>query len=163
MRLLIFGGSFNPPHIAHLLMADEAAYEFKYDRIVFIPALSPPHKALSEDPGAEMRVTMLDLALAGEPRYMLDKCEILRGGMSYTIDTVRYIIATYKLDAKPGLLIGDDLLPGFYDWKEAELLSKLCDIIVVSRNNKPVYIKYPHKIAHNLKLDISSTDIKNRI
>ncbi|GAB1432703.1 hypothetical protein MASR2M29_13280 [Spirochaetota bacterium] len=163
MRILVFGGSFNPVHIGHLFMAQEVAHEFSYEKVVFIPAFSPPHKALTEDPGAKLRLKMLKMAIGKDIMYKLDRCEIDRKGQSYTIDTIRHIIDSYDIDGKPGLLIGADLVEGFTKWKEPEAISRLCDIIVARRNNQPCALAYPHKIAGNRQINISSTDIKERI
>ena len=113
MRLLVLGGSFNPVHIGHLIIADELRAEFGYDLVVLVPSLRPPHKELEEEPGPERRLAMLSLAVGEDPGIAVDDCELRRGGTSYTIDTLSDISSRYAIEGKPGLIVGDDLVRGF--------------------------------------------------
>ncbi|MBM3841553.1 MAG: nicotinate-nicotinamide nucleotide adenylyltransferase [Verrucomicrobia bacterium] len=89
MKLGLYGGSFDPVHLGHLLVAQAAGEEFGLDRLCFIPAAQSPFKPGNEPAPAKARLQMLRLALTGMPRYEVDAQETLRGGVSYTIDTVR--------------------------------------------------------------------------
>lgn len=163
MRLLLVGGTFNPIHVGHLMIAEEIAQEFAYDTVVFVPSFAPPHKSLSVDPGSEARLAMLILALSEYPRFKADDCEVRRKGVSYTMDTLDHIIASYPLEGKPGLVIGDDLASGFGSWRDPDGICKRADLIVARRSGEVFNIAYPHRLAGNMMLPISSTDIRNRI
>ena len=96
MKLAIFGGTFNPVHIGHLAMADDVCSTLGYDKILFVPAFVPPHKIAKDMESPENRVAMLAAAFKDDERFEVEPCEIERGGTSYTIDTVKYIIEKYK-------------------------------------------------------------------
>ncbi len=163
MRLLILGGSFNPLHLGHLQIAEDVAAEFSYDKIVLVPAYAPPHKELDDDPGPAERLAMLMAAVAGDERYMVEPCELERGGLSYTVDTVKAIAACRGVDGRLGLLLGDDLAGGFRSWRDPEGISGLCDIIVARRDGAAFELGFPHRLARNAVLPISSSDIRARI
>ncbi len=163
MRLLLLGGSFNPIHVGHLMMAEEIAQEFLYDTVVFVPSFVPPHKSLSCDPGAQARLAMLTLALEAYASFIVDDCEIKREGVSFTIDTLQHIMATYPLEGRPGFVIGDDLASDFGSWRDTEGICKRADLIVARRSGKPFKLAYEHRLAGNMILPVSSTDIRNRI
>lgn len=163
MKILLVGGSFNPVHVGHLVTAQEVRMQFGYDLILFVPSLRPPHKALEEDPGAEHRLAMLALAIDGEPTMAIDDCEIRRGGTSYTIDTVRDVSGRYSLEGKPGLLLGDDLIPGYPHWREPELLASAVDIVCARRSTPELLpLGFPHRYATNPLVTISSSMVRER-
>src|SRR6202140_3813502 len=99
MRVGLFGGSFNPIHLGHLRAAEEAREALQLDLVYFIPAASPPHKAEGALAPAEHRLAMVRQATKGNRHFMTSDVEIRRGGQSYTIDTVRYFIATLRQPA----------------------------------------------------------------
>ena len=164
MRILVLGGSFNPVHIGHLAMAEELRSEFGYDLTLFIPSLKPPHKSFVEDPGPERRLEMLRLAIGEDESMAVDECEIERGGTSYTIDTLAQLHERYDIEGKPGLVLGDDLIPGFPSWlRPAELASK-ADIICAHRStSEDLELPFPHRYAHNSLVQVSSTMIRERV
>lgn len=163
MRLLILGGSFNPLHIGHLQVAEDVAFDFSYDRILLVPAFSPPHKELDDDPGPGERLAMLRDAVEGDERYVVEPCELERGGRSYTIDTVKSISDRYDIEGRPGLLLGDDLASGFRSWRDPDGIAGLCDLVVARREGLAFELGYPHRLARNAVLPISSSDIRSRI
>jgi nicotinate-nucleotide adenylyltransferase len=164
LRLLVVGGSFNPVHIGHLLMAEELRAEFRYDLALFVPSLNPPHKSLSEDPGSERRVEMLRLAIEGDAGMGLDLCELERGGTSYTIDTLAELRSRYPIEGKPGLVVGDDLIPGFPSWREPGKLAEAADIVCAHRSTaEELPLAFPHRYAHNSLVQVSSSAIRARI
>jgi len=170
MKTLVLGGSFNPIHLGHLFLGQEVAIEFGYDRVILVPSFIPPHKSIVDDPGADARLAMVRLAVSGDPLFEVDDCEIKRGGVSYTIDTMEHVIALWRPTGRPGLVIGDDLVDGFGSWREPQRLASLSDLIVACRSarvdgydRKEVPLPYDHRMAHNLVLAISSTDIRSRI
>ncbi len=164
MRLLVLGGSFNPVHLGHLAMAEEVRGEFGYDRAVLVPSLRPPHKSVSEEPGADRRVEMLRLAVGDDESLAIDLCDIERGGTSYTIDTLGDLRSRHPVDGKLGLLIGDDLVPGFPSWRRPDELAEAADIICAHRwSAEELPFRFPHRYAHNSIVRISSSDIRERI
>jgi len=144
------------------MLADEVAAEFQYDTIVLVPSFLPPHKTLVGDPGPEHRLEMLRAAVQDDARYRVDDCEMLRGGPSYTIDTIRHVIDAYSPSGKPGLVIGDDLASGFASWRDPDGICSLADLIVAIRGGSAV-VQFPHAKAHNMLIPLSSTDIRARI
>jgi nicotinate-nucleotide adenylyltransferase len=180
LRLLILGGSYNPVHIGHLILAEELACEYGYDRVLLVPALEPPHKALVEDPGADLRLAMLRASVEGDPLFIVDDCELRREGPSFTVDTIRHAIASYAPRGKPGLAIGDDLVSGFDSWREPEAILALADLVVARRGGggRPVGAgrpdesmfldgkmapPFPHLRAANSLIPISSSLVRERI
>lgn len=170
MNCLVIGGSFNPIHLGHLFLGYEVADEFGYDRVILVPSFIPPHKSIVDDPGADARLAMVRLAVSDDPLFRVDDCEIDRGGISYTVDTLDHIKESWQPRGKPGLVIGDDLVDGFGSWRDSERLARTCDLIVARRTATPCrplqavpLLKYEHRVAHNLLLEISSTDIRSRI
>lgn len=164
MRLLVLGGSFNPVHIGHLVMADELRAEFGYDLVLLVPSLRPPHKELAEEPGAERRLAMLALAVGEDPRIAIDDCELRRGGTSYTIDTLASLGSRYELDGKPGLIVGDDLIPGFPSWRNPGEIAEAADLVCAHRSTDlELPLAFPHRYAHNSLVRVSSSMVRRRI
>jgi len=163
MRILVLGGTFNPIHIGHLVLAEEVAAEFGYDRVILVPSLVPPHKKLEGDPGPGARLDMVQASVAGFPLFSVSACELERGGTSYTVDTLKKMIAEYAPDGKPGLIIGDDLAKGFLSWKDPQGILGLADVIVAGRNGDGFEPEFHYRRAGNMLLPISSTDIRRRV
>lgn len=163
MRILLFGGTFNPVHWGHLVLAEELREEFGYDLVLFVPSARPPHKEIASDPGAERRLEMLTLALSGNPGFAIDGCELSRPGLSYTIDTLRHIAQRPDLDGKPGLVIGDDLVPGFASWHEPASIAAEADIVVARRDGRDAPLGFPHRRASNRLIPVSSSEIRDRV
>jgi nicotinate-nucleotide adenylyltransferase len=166
MKLGIFGGSFNPVHLGHILLADKAIAVLQLDRIVMIPAYRSPFKLDTKgmETSAEDRLQMLAAAVCTDSRMAIDDCEIKREGVSYTIDTLEDIIARYLPDGKPSLIIGDDLADGFLNWKNSKKILKLAEVVIAHRINS-IKIKYPfpHKILDNEVINISSQKVRQKI
>jgi nicotinate-nucleotide adenylyltransferase len=164
VRLLVLGGSFNPVHIGHLAMADEVRAEFGYDLVLLVPSLRPPHKSLAPEPGGERRLEMLRLAVGDDPTMAVDGCELERGGISYTIDTLRNLATRYPIEGRPGLVIGDDLIPGFPSWRSPGELAEAADLICAHRSSpEELALPFPHRYAHNSLIQVSSSMIRRRI
>lgn len=163
MRTALFGGTFNPVHIGHLLIAEEVLAQTGCDNVLFIPANIPPHKQLA-DPGAALRLSMLEKSIAGNRRFRCSDCEIRRAGVSYSIDTIRYLVGLGLVEPKPSLLIGDDLVKGFGSWKESEAILKESSIIVVHRRYaERLPISFPHRYIDNELFPVSSTAVREKI
>src|SRR5215467_10478647 len=132
MRIGLFGGSFDPVHLGHLLVAQTAREELELDRLFFIPAARSPFKPEQEPTPAHERLRLLRLALAGMPWCTLDEQEIQRGGTSYTIDTVRDYTARFP-GAELFYLIGSDHVGQLSKWRAAEELARLLSFAVITR------------------------------
>jgi len=165
MKIAIIGGSFNPPHIGHLILAEEVLIEGHYDRVIFIPSYLPPHKIPQNDPGAEMRLAMLRASVHGHPEFIIDTCEMMRQGISYTVDTLQTISRGKDIEGKPGLVIGDDLASDFMEsWKDADQILCVADLIIAHRlHAQELHLGFPHRYLDNTIISISSTLIRERI
>jgi nicotinate-nucleotide adenylyltransferase len=133
MRVGLFGGSFNPIHLGHLRAAEEVREALQLDLVYFIPAASPPHKPAGELAPAEHRLAMVRLATKGNRHFMTSDVEIRRAGRSYTVDTVRYFLATLRQPATLYLLMGADQFAELDTWKEPDELARLCNFAVHTR------------------------------
>lgn len=165
MRLGLFGGSFDPVHMGHHLVAQAALEEMNLDRVFFIPAAQSPFKPGTNPAPAEKRVQMLRLALAGQTRFEVDELEISRGGVSYTIETAQEFQRRFP-GASLFYLIGTDHVPQLPKWREAELLAKVVKFIVIPRPGQEARSIPPPFEGHFLKgfpLAVSSSDIRARV
>ncbi len=165
MRIGLYGGSFDPVHLGHLLVAQAALEEMALDRIVFLPAARSPFKPDPSTAPGGMRMRMLRMALAGGTRFDVDDLELRRGGVSYTVDTVRDFSARH-----PGAilcwLIGADHVPTLPQWREAETLAALVEFVVIPRPGEPAAeLPGPYRLRHlrGWPLRISSSEIRRRV
>jgi nicotinate-nucleotide adenylyltransferase len=164
-RAALFGGSFDPVHNAHLALARAALAALALDEVRWVPAGQPWQKARTLTPALH-RTTMLELALAGEPRFVLDRIELLREGPSYTLDTVRVLQA-----AEPGtawtLLIGQDQYAGLHTWHGWRELLGLVTLAVANRPGAlpraaPEVQAFAHRVVPLPMLDISASEVRRR-
>ena len=133
MRIAVYGGSFNPPHLGHVEAAKTVARTLAPDRFLIVPAAVPPHKALAEDsPGPEERMELCRLAFAEIPGGEVSDVELRRGGKSYTYDTVCELRAEYPA-AEIFLVIGTDMLLSFEEWYHFRFLFAECTLAVLAR------------------------------
>lgn len=171
MRLAVLGGSYNPIHIGHLMLADAVALRYGYDTVAFVPAFLSPFKDGHSGCTAEDRLAMVKLAIADNPAFYCEPCEIQRQGVSYTIDTLKFLKKKFpECEGKIGLIIGDDLLEGFSGWREAEHIPDYADIIVGNRiidRYSTIQAssagKVPHLRVDNALLPVSSSGIRAAI
>jgi nicotinate-nucleotide adenylyltransferase len=163
VKLAILGGSFNPPHIGHLHLA-EAALSAGYDRVILIPAFISPFKPGLEGARPQDRLDMLAASTGAESVFMVDDCEIRREGVSYTIDTINDIIRRYCPDGKPGLVLGDDLALNFVNWRNAAEIVEKADLVIARRtlSGEPVF-PFPARFLDNAVLELSSRDLRRNI
>jgi nicotinate-nucleotide adenylyltransferase len=131
-RIGVFGGTFDPIHIAHLRCAEEAREQLRLDEVLFVPAADPPHKARRITPGAH-RLAMVRLATAGHPAFRVSPIEMERDGRSYTVDTLRALRAQLPTDSTLTLLVGLDAFCEIGTWKEYRTLFALADVAVWTR------------------------------
>lgn len=164
MRTAVFGGTFDPVHIGHLMVADEVLHRLSYERIRFVPARIAPHKADEPGAGPQDRLAMLRIASADREEFVVDPYEIERGEVSFTIRTLRYLIGGGEITGRPGLIIGQDLVHGFDRWREADEIERLADLILVRRPGTE-YLRFDrrHDLVENAMIPISATDIRKRV
>ncbi len=166
MRLAVLGGSFNPVHNGHLSLAKDVHEILGYDRILLVPANYPPHKSLAAGATGADRLAMLRLAVAGLEYAAVEDCELVRGGVSYTIDTIDWLERKYKdmLDDKIGLIIGQDLAAGYASWREAGRLAEKVGIILAGRPGSVCAgFPYPFTPLENALVDVSSSGIREAV
>ena len=158
MKIGIYGGTFDPIHHGHLILAREVRERFGFEKIIFVPAAISPFKS-SPAASAQVRLSMLRAAIEGETKFELDDCELRRPPPSYTIDTIEEI-RTRRPDAQMYCLIGEDNLPTLHKWHRFDELRKAVQFIVLDRTGKSP--DHPYPIVHR-KIDISATEIRNRV
>jgi nicotinate-nucleotide adenylyltransferase len=169
----ILGGTFNPPHIGHLVCAQEARGQLGLDRVVLMPVHAPPHKHVGEDPGPDVRAQLCRAAVAGEDGFEVSTLEIERGGPSYTVDTLRELHGSQEGDELT-FIVGGDMASSLPSWREPEAVLELARLAVAEREELR-----RQEIAERLgalrgagervifftmpRLDISSSDVRARI
>jgi nicotinate-nucleotide adenylyltransferase len=163
MRIGILGGTFNPIHIGHLILAEEVREKLNLDRVVFVPTNLPPHKDIRDIVSPAHRFKMIKLAINENKFFCVSDLEIKRGGKSYSIDTIIQLKKRYS-HAELFFITGSDLLKYLAEWKDINKILKLVNFIVASR---PGYAlsKLPHNIT-TLKINplaISAYEIRKRI
>jgi nicotinate-nucleotide adenylyltransferase len=169
----ILGGTFNPPHIGHLVCAQEAQAQLGLDRVVLVPVHTAPHKEVTGDPGPEARLALCQAAIAGDEDLEVSTLEIDRGGPSYTVDTLRELHGLREGDDLT-FIVGGDMASTLPSWREPEAVLELARIAVAEREEHR-----RHAIAERVatlsaaqerlvffsmpRLDISSSDIRRRV
>lgn len=168
-RIGFFGGSFDPVHFGHIRMAEELKYQKQLDEIWFSPAYISPFKIDTIPESADHRIEMLKLALEGKDGFHLYEEEARRPTPSFTIETIRSLVE--KPDTQFYLILSDESVPGFFDWKDAEEIVKLVPLLIGSRlGSEPPTAGNPF-ICKAMKkgwmptnpLNISSTEIRQRL
>jgi nicotinate-nucleotide adenylyltransferase len=136
VRLGILGGTFNPPHLAHLVCAQEAHRELALDRVLWIPARIPPHKSVENEPGPEHRLELCRLAASGDERFGVSDMELKRDGPSFTVDTLKELKKQAPQDELV-LILGGDIAAGLAEWKEPERVLELATVAIAKRRGTP--------------------------
>lgn len=165
MKIGIFGGSFNPVHLGHLLVAQAAVEELGLDKLFFVPAAQSPFKTAIEMAPANARLQLLRLAFAGKTNCEVDIQEIQRGGISYTVETLRNYAAKFPA-AKLFYLIGADNAAKLNEWREPAELAKLAEFIAVPRPGGAAAVFPPPFRGRTLKgfpFAVSSSEIRARV
>ncbi|MDB4637995.1 MAG: nicotinate-nucleotide adenylyltransferase [Planctomycetaceae bacterium] len=174
MRLGILGGSFDPVHLGHLVMAEVCREQLNLDEVWFVPAGHPPHKTDRELAPAKARAEMLEFALAGIPEFQVSDVELKKESTSYTVETLEKLAAE-NLDRELFLIIGADSLQDFPNWKEPARIAELAKIVAVNRGRQDppaleeIEQKLGSEVADRIRviempgIDVSSTDIRHRI
>jgi nicotinate-nucleotide adenylyltransferase len=128
----LLGGTFNPPHLGHLVCAQEAYLQLGLDRVLWIPARLPPHKPSDEDPGIDHRLELCRLAIDGDERFVACDLEARRDGPSYTVDTLEELHSQIS-DSEFFLIVGADVAAGFAGWREPRRVLELTTVAVAER------------------------------
>tara|TARA_Y100000758_G_scaffold91572_1_gene62747 strand:+ start:421 stop:1002 length:582 start_codon:yes stop_codon:yes gene_type:complete len=168
MKTCIFGGTFDPPHIGHLLIAQTIIESENFERLIFVPANISPAKKGKIISSSKKRLDMLNMALTGNENFEISDFEINKGDVSYTIDTITEFANTLNLDKKDlYFLMGSDTLGGFHNWKDPKKIMNLCNIIVAIRpgftpSDIPQWILDEVHFANIPQFEISSTNIRAR-
>ena len=157
-KIGIYGGTFDPIHYAHLILAREALEQLQLERIIFVPAATSPGK---DAPIAsnDVRWEMLLAAIAGDTCFEADDFELCRPPPSYTITTIKQLAIKHR-EADLFFLIGDDNLPQLPTWREFDGLQKMVTFVVLRRVEKPIAHEY---LSVERRIDISATEIRNRV
>jgi len=168
-RIGIFGGSFDPPHIGHFHSVRVAANKLNLQKLLIIPAANQPHKPYGTIASAELRCKMIEAFIDSDPLFELSRIELERGGVSYTVDTLKELSEQYPdSDYKLYLLIGSDALSEMDTWRDPETIFQLAKVVVMNRpgNNINSISSHWAQEAQSVnipRLEISSTDIRKRI
>jgi nicotinate-nucleotide adenylyltransferase len=174
-RIGILGGTFNPPHLGHLVCAQEAHAVLDLDRVVLMPAAAPPHKAVPDDPGPEVRFELCRLATAKDARLAVSRVELDRPGRSYTVDTLAALRSAHPEDDLT-FIVGGDMAASLPAWREPERVISLAGFAVAERAGHGagreeilVALEGLPGAAERLaffpmpRIDISSTEIRRRV
>jgi nicotinate-nucleotide adenylyltransferase len=166
MDIGLFGGSFNPPHVAHLIVAEIVRDQFDLREIWWIPNATPPHKADDQLAGADHRLAMTKRATAANPGFRVCDVEIRRAGVSYTVDTVASLQDDHP-DTSFGLIIGSDSLDHFGAWHEPDEIARRVPLVVYKRPGS-IEAVAPPRFANHVKyvaapvMEVSGTEIRAR-
>lgn len=171
MKVAILGGSFNPPHSAHLFIAESVLSILEYDKVIFIPAKKPAHKQLQGNASNEDRLNMTKLLIEHNSSFTVDDFEIKdeTSSYSYTVNTLEYLYQKYDdIEGRIGLIIGADLIPDFQKWNKADTILKMSNIIAIGRGSDDnldphIIAKYNMKVLEVMKCDTSSTMIREHV
>ena len=173
MRLGIYGGTFDPVHYAHLLAAEQCREQCRLDEVWFIPAAAPPHKPTRVISPGETRAEMLEVAVAGHPQFRVDRRELKREGLSYTVDTLDEIRAEDPR-RELFLLLGADSVADFGTWHEPERILELATLMSVNRGRvRPDLAAFEQQFGRAAldrvlhvempAVDLAATDLRERV
>jgi nicotinate-nucleotide adenylyltransferase len=175
VKVALLGGTFNPPHLAHLLCASEAADQLGLDRVILMPVFTPPHKEVPEDPGPEVRLGLCELAIAGDERLEVSRLEIDRGGPSFTVDTLRELNARHP-EHELIFIVGGDMAVSLPTWKDPRTVLELATLGVAERSGatrrditERLTAEYGDDVSDRLtffdmpRMDISSSEVRRRV
>ena len=161
-RLGILGGTFDPPHVGHLLAAGSAIERLGLDRVILIPAHRQPLKAGTEITAGPHRLAMCERLAACDPRLSVDPVELDRGGLSFTVDTLRAYRRT-RPDAELFLLMGEDAAASLPQWREPEAIAGLARIVVLTREGGTgAAVTVGERLATR-RVDVSATEVRARV
>ena len=164
----VFGGTFDPVHLGHLIAAEEARQALALDRVLFVPAGMPPHRTRPPVASAADRVRLVELAIDGHPAFSLDRREAGAGRTCYTVETLAALRAEMGESCRLHLVIGADSLLDLPGWREPERILSLASIVVVDRPGSALETADPDLLAlvvrvPGARVGISSSEIRDRL
>jgi nicotinate-nucleotide adenylyltransferase len=162
VRLGIFGGSFDPPHVGHLLVVADAFDALRLDHVVFVPAGVQPLKTGQAVATPEHRLAMVRLLVGDDPRFSVDPIEIHREGLSYTVETLA-AFAERHARAERFFLVGADVLAAFGKWREPGRVMRLATLAVMMREGEHGSVPEGAVRVETRRVDVSSTEIRERV
>lgn len=159
----ILGGTFNPPHLGHLIMAEQVKNQLDLDRILFMPTAEPPHSSSDKQTiSSELRVEMVDLAIMDNPDFELELYEVEQGGKNYSFDTMKALTDLY-----PGVefyfIIGGDMIADLPTWYRIDELVQLVQFVGIKRPGFVAKTDYPMIMVDTTMTDISSSAIRDKV
>jgi len=158
--LILFGGSFNPFHLGHKSLVQFVLKQFPDNKLLIIPNLIPPHKS-SLEVAPEHRIKMIQASLHDLSGWDIETYEIRKKKPSYTVETLDYLEEQGLFKYKPFLMIGDDWVPNFHQWRDAEIIAERVQLLVFKRTSPRVLpFDFPHQYLDNPIIRVSSTDIR---
>jgi len=173
MRVGVFGGTFDPIHVGHLVSAEEVRVKLKLERVVFVPARLPPHKLDQVVSPVDHRLAMIELAIASNPHFAVSRVDIDRSGPSYTVDTIELLRDEWGPSVEIYFIMGSDSLLDILTWHNPQELIRLCRFAVVSRPGYQVDLDELDALLPGVasrvqmlnapELAISATDIQRRV
>ncbi len=165
MRLGVLGGTFDPPHMGHLLAASDALELLGLDQLLLVPAAEQPLKREAVVASASDRLAMTRILVDGDARFRVDPLEIDRGGLSFTVDTLRSLQARHGGPESVALvlLVGEDVIATLPKWRESEALPQLAEIVVLTRAGGDVPSVRVGTAIATRRVDVSSTEIRARV
>ena len=158
-KIGIYGGTFDPVHQAHLILARDALEQLGLEQVIFVPAAASPHKPAGNEASAEARLAMLQVALADEPRFQIEEIELQRPAPSYTIETVVEMQRRYP-EAQLFCLIGQDNVAALHTWRRFDELRELVRFVVLDRVGTAVDHAY---LKVRRYIQISATEVRRRV
>lgn len=161
-RVGIIGGTFNPPHMGHLIMAQQVGDQLGLDEVRFMPDAQPPHVDEKKTIPAQDRANMVQQAIADNPLFKLETAELKRGGKSYTYDTMKALKAQHP-ETQYYFIIGGDMVDYLHTWSHIDELVKLVTFVGIKRTGYPTTSQYPVIWVDAPLIDISSTQIRHKV
>jgi nicotinate-nucleotide adenylyltransferase len=164
VRIGILGGTFDPPHLGHLVMASEACEALGLQRVLWIPSAEHPFKRGQVRTPAELRLRLVRAAIQDDPRFEACDLELRRSGPSYTVDTLRALVALHP-DAELYLLVGADVVREMPEWREPNEVVKLARVAAITRagDGVPEGLPIPAVPVPVTRLDVSATEVRRRM
>lgn len=164
MRIGILGGTFNPIHMGHLILAEEAYFQLKLDKLIFVPTLIPPHKNVEPNINPQDRLKMVQLAIEENPSFEVSTFEIDSKNKSYSIDTLKEFKNLYGKAAQLYFITGSDSLKDLFSWKDVNDIFRISKFIVANRPGFP-FKNIPKEVETVVitPIEISSQDIRKRL
>ncbi len=165
-RIGVFGGTFDPPHVGHLIIAEQAREQLRLDKVLFIPAYLPPHKKNGASASPTQRLKMLQKAVGARSGFIVESLEVERKGTSYTVDTLKELKTRFK-KARFFLIVGGDNYVQFRQWKSSDEIRRLATLVVYGRGG----LGFNRRARHDRSvvflrggfLDVSSTLVRKKI